>query len=134
MCLQTLTSSRILWESDSGNIELMSLLKEAHNKSAYRSNASTGALINTFHASGSYTNSIAAALMTLGGLHGPIEKTIALLRSAKQSESISRFIDDILAVGGRVWGWGNSFIKGGHDEDWEDVRLYLEDKEPIWMG
>lgn len=101
---------------------LVNLLFDAHDRSALRGNVSHEALKLAAIGSGDYFKSIAAALMTLGGLHAPLERTEAFLRSP----DILVAVDDILSAGLRIPGWGNSFVRG-HDPIWEPVRLALQE-------
>src|SRR6266850_6774369 len=94
---------------------LLVLLFKAHDASTYRPNVSSEMIINACIGSGEYLKAIPAALLTLGGLHGPILQAYALLDS-EYSKSIAQ---SILANRQKIPGWGSSFQKNG-------------EKDPIW--
>lgn len=105
---------------------LVNALDAAHDASARRQNMSSVAVVNAAKGSGSYTCSIAAAMMTLGGTHGPLEATQRFLESNLAADHS----DEILRSGRRVPGWGNGFIKGAEDPAWLPVREALRDLRP----
>ena len=67
-----------------------------------------------------FTDAVAAALLTLGTLHAPIEQAYALLIGEKPTAR------DMLGRGKRVPGWGSAFVKGKPDATWSDVRAHLD--------
>jgi citrate synthase len=93
--------------------QLLNELHSAHAISTYRNNASTLAVANSAGASGSYLQSIASALMTLGGMHGPLLQAYDFLNGK--------------TFNGIQPGWGNSFVKGEPDATWEKVDLLLKE-------
>jgi citrate synthase len=93
----------------------------AHRTSAMRNNSSSVAVLNSYAGSGDCTKAIAAALMTLGGHHAPIESTVHFL----MSDDIEKATDIRLSNGVPVPGWGNSFIKGRKDDLWLEVDALL---------
>ena len=115
-----------LSESES---EILRLLSAAHDESARRENVSHVALVNTFLGSGSYANAIAAAILTLGGRHGPIEETMRMLES---HTSVVAALDN--GVDLLVPGWGNSFVKGRLDPLWEKTDTALRKARPDLMS
>lgn len=66
----------------------------------------------------SYTQAIAAGLMTLGERHGPIVQTYRYLHSLKPPAEVYAS----LPRSGRMYGWGSSFVRRRHDPIWADVR------------
>ena len=96
-------------------------LSKAHDISARRQNMSTVAMVNAAIGSGSYANGIAAACLSVGGVHAPLAESMALL---SLDDPVAK-VKQLLAAGSRVPGWGNSFIKGKPDPDWLEVDRML---------
>lgn len=113
--------SGLIRHPTAGQSRLMAVLGTAHAASARRNNASSHAVRNAAAGSGSYTCAIAAALLTLGRLHGPLTATQQLLESGYAAAIAAEVLDR----GERVPGWGNSFVKDGEDPDWLPVRECL---------
>lgn len=111
-------------------VQLLLALRRAHAIAAQRNNASTASLLNAAHGSGDYTKAIAAALMTLGGRHAPIEATMRVLTAAEPE----KYVADLLGQGRMVPGWGNSFVKGKPDPDWTEVAHLLARGCPKLLG
>lgn len=101
--------------------ELLDATTRAHSNSCERNNVSSQTVINTTIGSGDYLKAIAGAVLTLGGVHGPIEKTFNLLRNDNPTPSVLLCIEK----GWRVPGWGNSFEKGHPDPHWAEVERIL---------
>lgn len=99
--------------------ELLGALMQAHAISARRNNLSTHAAIGAAIGSGDYYAAVAAPLMTLGGLHGPIPQAMAVLASSIDAAEI---VAEALGQSKKVPGWGTSFVKAAPDPDWEEVR------------
>lgn len=76
-------------------------------------------LINTFAGSGNYEKSIASAMLALGGTHAPITETIEFMNQNNPEE--------LVAIGVRIPGFGNSFEKGHPDPVWEPVGEILKE-------
>lgn len=89
---------------------LLAVIGEAHYKSSFRENPSSVAITVAGTASGSFTQSLIAALATLGGVHAPIEATYDLLAS-----------EGPVPENEKLPGWGTSFIKGQIDPVWLPV-------------
>lgn len=100
---------------------LLAALQEAHAASALRDNLSTHAAKLAATGSGSYIQSIGAALMTLGEVHGPIIQAGQLL----DAPDLAGLVDLLLRSGRRVPGWGNSFHKHVPDPLWREVDRLL---------
>lgn len=111
---------------DSREQELLDLVLEAHAQSAQRDNISTTAVLQCAAGNGTYTNSIAAGLLTLGGMHAPLEQSYELLSSEYAVEGAKL----MLADGVRIPGWGNSFYKGEPDALWSQVAAWVEVNRP----
>lgn len=89
----------------------------AHAKAAMRENASTHILRGAYFGSQSKTQAIAAALLSTGGAHAPLEQTYAFLAAPERLSTMHMMLDR----GELVPGWGSSFVKGGPDPLWEEV-------------
>lgn len=107
-------------------LALVAALNQAHAQAALRGNISSTTVANAAAGSGSYTASIAAALLTLGGLHGPLQQTQELLERDDPAAAALAMLDR----GRKVPGWGNSFIKGEEDPVWAPVRAALKEHWP----
>lgn len=107
--------------------ELLALMNRAHDESARRGNISSVVLGNTAIGSGSYTNAVAAALLTLGGVHGPLQQTQELL----EREDAADVAERMLVAGKKVPGWGNAFVKFKFDPAWAPVDLFLKEHFPV---
>lgn len=102
-------------------VRLLSLLFKAHDASAYRPNVSSEIVVSSCIGSGEYLKAIPAAMLTLGGLHGPIIQTVSLLESTHAPE-IAR---SILLQGKKVPGWGSSFANAQKDPIWSEFENAL---------
>ncbi len=98
--------------------KLLALLFKAHEESSFRNNVSSVVLQQVAGGSGSYTNGIAAAILSLGGVHAPLEDIHEVLT------------DEVLPTAGIVPGWGNSFIKGVPDSAWAEVGAQISVMAP----
>jgi citrate synthase len=120
-------SNQVFWRKEPLNHfeqELLSLCLTAHQKSASRDNISTNVLINAAKGSLSYTNALAAALCTLGGVHAPIQQTLSVLFSSMEELALA------IETGTVLPGWGHDFIKGELDTLWETVANHIENHFP----
>lgn len=93
---------------------LLTLLFAAHDESARRDNASTVAMLHAGVGSGRYMNGIAAALLSIGGVHAPLAESMALLAADDPTGEAKRLMN----AGFKVPGWGNSFHRGKPDPAW----------------
>jgi citrate synthase len=100
---------------------LMQLCLDAHAQSAMRDNVSTSVLKAAAFGSGNFAQSLAAALCSLGGEHAPLEETYDIIQEASDSD-----IHDMIIMGNRIPGWGNSFVKAAPDPAWEPVDKCLK--------
>jgi citrate synthase len=93
---------------------------EAHYQSSFRENISSFVLANAAVGSGSFFQSVAAALNTLGSLHGPVEAAYKVLTGETSAKAA-------LHKGKRVAGWGTSFPD---DIFWKPVADQLRTNFP----
>lgn len=91
----------------------LTLILQAHEQCAMRDNISTVTVRNTAIGSGSYTNAVAAALMTVGATHAPLIPALQFLVQFNPDE-IDEFARHV-EMGGLVPGWGSDFAKNGPD-------------------
>ena len=106
--------------------ELLDELLNVHSKLAMRDNMSSVVIANMAAVEKDFTSSIAAGLMTLGGLHAPLEKAFAIL-----GEDL---VDTYLKHGILISGWGSAFHKGSPDPlfDTLDKMLFNNDMD-TWI-
>ena len=102
-------------------------VSQAHAASALRGNLSHQALALAAQGSGDYTKAIAAALMTLGGLHAPLLQTYDFLTGDPAHE-----VELLLATQQRVPGWGNAFVRGMPDPIWHELDGLIREQAPEW--
>jgi len=105
---------------------LLSLLYQAHEEVALRDNPSKEAVRLAAMGSGLYFNAIAAALMTYGGVHGPLVQTYDLLTIDEPFDHI----DLRLRNGFRIPGWGNGYHKDGVEPAFVEVKEELKGVNP----
>jgi citrate synthase len=118
---------------DKNNLEaesLLDLLFKAHQTAAKENeNASShiakvqGQLQTPFPAA------MAAAVLTLGGLHGPITQA-RLVNFAWTDEQIKSYLQS----GQRLPGWGNQFHKDGVDPAFKDLDTFLRENHAKYMA
>lgn len=103
--------------------ELLRAILSAHDAVALRGNISGNAVAAAAQGSGRYVQAMAAALMTLGDKHGPLEEAHRFL-SSKAIGSVA--LEKYIAGGHFVPGWGNAFVKNQADPAFEQVEELLE--------
>lgn len=108
--------------------ELWCAVCAAHRESAFRRNLSSDAVASSALGSGELTKAVAGALLTLGGLHGPVEDAMKFFASDDPASYVKEFLDR----GWRIPGFGNSFHKEEPDPNWKEVHSILESKFPEW--
>jgi len=108
-------------------VTLLDAVLQAHHDSALRGNCSHHALAMSAFGSGDYFKAVAAALLTLGGLHAPLLKTYDLLASQDCLDQV----EAALAAKQRIAGWGSEFAKGDHDPLWVPVASLLVKEAPL---
>lgn len=97
-------------------VRLLQATIDAHQKAAKNRNVSTVVMQQAAAGSGRLENGIAAAILTLGHLHGPIREARGLYELGEKSVVIT-----MLHGGRKVAGFGNSFHKTSIDPAWGDV-------------
>lgn len=112
-------SSTATWSA--GQASLYQAVLEAHGASATRSNISHEVLKLAMIGSGSYMQAIAAALMSLGGMHAPLAQTYDLLHRFNTLDVARSLYEN----GQMIPGWGNAFVKGAPDPLWAEADRYL---------
>lgn len=91
----------------SGTVDMFALLQTAHQEATRRDNVSSVTFINAFAGSGSYTQAVAAAILTTGEVHAPVVQICDVLLGGTE------FVNDVYLMDKRrVPGWGNNFVKG----------------------
>lgn len=100
---------------------LFDALMKAHYQSCFRENASSMAVANAAAGSGDLTKAIAAALMTVGAKHAPLESTVRFLSLDHPEQAVSTY----LAKNEKVPGWGGTFQRDTRDPIWIPVEEEL---------
>lgn len=96
-------------------VQLFNALVEAHRLSAFRDNISTSVIQAAMVGSGNYIQAVAAGILTLGNLHGPVVQTYDLLSSTDPKIDTNKLVP----------GWGGSYQKNGIDPLWKPVHDLL---------
>ena len=99
--------------------KLIDLVNTAQYNSVFRDNGSTAVFLNSLIGSGDYVKAVAAAMLTFGNLHGPIQQTISLLLSDSPEKKAIAMVE----CGLKVPGWGGSFQDVNGDPIWKDAEL-----------
>jgi citrate synthase len=108
---------------------LLEILYRAHRQSCFRPNPSSVTAINAAIGSGDIGKAVAAAILTLGGKHAPLEQTVRFLAGANPAGEV----DSLLRQNRKVPGWGGSFQQDGIDPIWSGVASSLEKWHPDIM-
>lgn len=106
--------------------EMISELLAVHNQLAKRDNLSTTVIVNMALAEKDFASSVAAALLTLGGLHAPLTKAYIVLKGGPKI-NIKRSLKENLLIPG----WGSGFVKGSPDPMFEKIDAMLLDASPV---
>ena len=107
--------------------ELLDAVYGAHAACVVRADGalpcSSAAVLNAWHGSRDYAKAIAAGLMTLGEVHGPIVQAYEFLtrRAAEGTEATEKAVVKYLKAGAKIPGWGNAFVRGDYDPAWHGV-------------
>jgi citrate synthase len=104
---------------EDAKVKLLRAVLEAHRKSALRDNASSVVIREVFAMHRDFAKAVAAGLMTLGGIHAPLENTAFYLRHTL--DGVKAAVQAKINRDSLMPGWGNSFIKGRRDELWIEV-------------
>jgi len=104
----------------------MGRLVVAHTAAAQNPSCSTINAINAFHGSDDIGNAVCAAIMGIGGRHAPVVEIYDTIVSDNPAELVS----SIIATGGKVPGFGNSF-ETEPGELWVAVRNQLAVVSPM---
>lgn len=108
---------------------LVAALYAAHSACVFRPNCSTTACQQAAGGSRSLPQSIIAALACLGEMHGPIEAAYDVLHRSTECNANgmkARIEFLFFEGGGKIPGWGNSFVKGRIDDAFLPVDQTLE--------
>ena len=108
---------------------LIGLLFAAHDKAARRGNLSAQAIKQAAQAQVPFTQALIAGLSTLGGTHGPVERTYDFYNEP----DIAMAVRLCIASGVKVPGFGSSFRKDD-DPQWHDVRDWFKVNRPDLFG
>jgi len=111
--------------TESGLLLLNEVIKAHDLAATTNQNASSAACVNALSGSGSFSNGVASAILTLGKHHGPISDARMVYENFTE-DSVRQWIQ----VGGKVPGFGNSFFKDSIDPAWIRVDVFLNDKFP----
>jgi citrate synthase len=113
---------------ESPDEELLEALIKAHYRAALENdNLSKQVAAMVTAGSGDFLKAVAAGILSLGTIHGPLLQARQLLRTATPA-----LIKKILSQKNvRIPGWGNSFFKDKTDPAWNDVATLMR-KKTIW--
>jgi citrate synthase len=106
--------------------ELINALFLAHHQSCYRDNISSDTLINAMVGSGDFSKAIAAAILTTGAVHAPIEDTYWFLLQAHPEKDVKKRLE----ADKKIPGWGGTFQKNEPDPIWHDVDQLIRRRHP----
>lgn len=96
---------------------LLQLVTRAHQRAATQNANASSALVRVYADLGKpFPEAVAAACLSLGGVHAPVTQTREVL-TAWTDERVQQH----LALGGRVPGFGNSFYGETPDPAWKAV-------------
>jgi len=108
--------------------EILQELASIHYECCKRPNVSSHVLLNTFIASGDSQKAIAAAIMTFGNTHAPVDKALLTL-SATDSE-IKEFTKLNIRSGRKIAGFGSSFVKEKSDYLFRRIEEMVSERDP----
>jgi citrate synthase len=100
--------------------KLLNLCLMAHGQCTHRDNISTVILRNAAEGSMNYEKSIAAAVLSIGGVHAPLPQTMEIL-----SMPLPHIVS-MIENGMFLPGWGSSFEKSGIDPIWQPVHEHID--------
>jgi citrate synthase len=106
---------------------LLDALFRAHHQSAFRDNPSSVTAVNAAAGSGDLSKAIAAAILTTGAKHAPLEATVEFL----SLDAPAAMIPNMLKAGQKVPGWGGTFQKDEPDPIWAEVAARLAANWPL---
>jgi citrate synthase len=107
-------------------MRLLFALGQAHHQSVFRENASSLAVMNTADAARDLGKAIAAAILTTGARHAPIEATMQFL----QQPYPAHLVFHTLAENRKIPGWGGNFQKNQIDPLWAEVDALVREHSP----
>jgi citrate synthase len=102
---------------------LLQALLKTHYQSCFRDNASSVSVMNAADSSQELSKAIVAGLATMGARHAPVEDTAHMLGLGLAE--LSREVDQTLAAGEKVPGWGGNFQGVEPDALWAEVDKIL---------
>lgn len=117
---------------DSDQLELIDLCLSAHQIAATSNhNISLVASLTAFSGSNNPVGAVAAGLLSIGGIHGPITYTRLKLRQFwsirnKEPDSEGQFVETLASVG-KIPGLGNSFHKNQIAPEFQHTYAKLRD-------
>ena len=104
--------------------ELLTKLSDAHARAAFenKGNVSTTAALIAYDGSRSIAQSIAAAILTIGGKHAPVIICRNLVAGWEAHNDQARMqLEGMIRSGSLIPGLGNSFFKDSIDPSFQDV-------------
>jgi citrate synthase len=109
--------------------KLTAELLRVHDTLARRANMSSVTVAQHAMVEKPLLDSIAAALLTLGGLHGPIVQAYELLSEWIVCDSVEAMLDQ----GKLVPGWGSGFVKAARDTEFNTLDdMLFADHKTMW--
>ena len=108
------------------NSALYSIICDTHARLAFRQNASSLAVAQMANLGKSFPDAVAAACLTLGAIHAPIEACCRLWNMPDEDCRIT--INEMATAGKLVPGWGSSFVKDLPDQELQAAHEALPEK------
>lgn len=116
-------------EPDEAKDRLMATVAACHREAAIRNMpASSAALVNVASCGGGFSKSVAAALLTLGEMHGPIDEAREVIYRTPLDEIATR-----IHRGDKIPGWGNAFYRDQLDPAWIPALELVSNEWPDHM-
>jgi len=108
---------------------LITLLEEAHYLAGKRNpSISRDTFLSALAGSGNITQAIAAALLTTGKMHAPLNETRQLFNLFRRNPEMARqAVREALSDGMKIPGVGNSFFKDSIDPSFRDIKEAYEE-------
>lgn len=108
---------------------LINVLMSAHLKAAMNNDNLSSSMVKQVASAGkTFTEAVAAALMTLGQYHAPVTQAREVLFNVNDEDIV-----ELLREGKKIPGYGNSFYHDKIDPAWDELdTILLKEHEAIY--